>query len=99
MEIDYASLPVPEEPLGSRSSARGVVKWSRDNGSGCIACEATAPWDIWYFVSMVESEGTRFLKEGTEVSVDYERADQDGFRYRATRVRAISRGADRPQRS
>jgi len=88
-EIDYLSLPPPEERLGTRHSGFGIVKWYKDEkGYGCISCEATKPWDIWCHFSAIEGTGFRSLQQGQRVRVNYVRADQDSFRYVATRVRA-----------
>lgn len=91
--MEQDRTPEPAEPLGTKATTTGAVKWYRkDKGIGCIATDATAPWDIWFYFTMVEGvdEHPR-VKEGQSVEVDYERANQDSFRYRAISVR--------PQRS
>jgi hypothetical protein len=50
--------PEPTEPVGTRRTAPGVVKYWLDNkGHGAIASEATVPWDIWFAFSAVEQPG------------------------------------------
>lgn len=96
MEIDYLKLPPPKDPPGRRGSARGVVKWYKnDKGYGCISCDVTRPWDIWCHVTAVEGRGVRALEPGQTVAVNYQRRDQDSFRYVATRVVAIPTGDER----
>lgn len=78
----------PAEPIGTTGSTVGTVKWYRnEKGYGCIESEKTAPWDIWVHFSAIEGEGFRTLESGQRVDVEYERANQDSFRYRATVVR------------
>ena len=80
----------PPQSLGTRATATGIVKWFRsEKGYGCIESKQTAPWDIWVHFSAIETEGYKNLEEGEPVEVDYERANQDSFRYRATRVRSL----------
>ena len=87
-EIDYLSLPPPDEQRGTRRSRVGVVKWYKDEkGYGCIASEETQPWDIWCHFSHIEGEGYRSLIAGQRVAVDFQRQDQDSFRYVTLRVR------------
>jgi cold shock CspA family protein len=118
------SAPAPLEPLGTRGSAIGTVKWWRSNkGYGAIATPATEPWDVWCHFSSVDRpqwftlpsgervpvsrdaegyatlpSGERLLSgyttgefvqlhPGEPVDVEYVRADQESFRYVATRVR------------
>src|SRR4051812_2677153 len=82
---------VPPEPLHTRASAEGTVKWWKDDkGYGAIACEATAPWDIWSHFSALDIQGFKSLVPGERVYVDYYRADQDSFRYIAERVRRVA---------
>jgi CspA family cold shock protein len=82
-----ASAP-PTEPLGAVAVADGVVKfWRDDKGHGAITCGATSPFDIWCHFSALEIDGYRTLTAGQEVVVEYERANQDSFMYRALSVR------------
>jgi CspA family cold shock protein len=62
-----------------------VRDWDDDEGRGVIDCpELDAP--CWAHYSTIEMEGFRRLEPGAGVRVMVERFDQDGFRYRATRV-------------
>ena len=80
----------PPEPIGTEASTIGTVKWfDNKKGYGCIESEQTAPWDIWAHFSMIQMSGYKTLQEGQRVDVEYERADQDSFRYRALKVRTI----------
>ena len=84
----------PSEPRGTTHSAIGVVKWWKDDkGYGAIACAEVAPWDIWYHYSDLERPVTdsvsRTIEPGTQVEVDFHRADQDSFNYVADAVRRI----------
>lgn len=78
----------PPDPLGTTATTSGIVKWHRvEKGYGCIESSQTTPWDIWFHVSTVAGEGPHNLEPGQRVVVDYERANQDSFRYRAVHVR------------
>lgn len=75
--------------------AIGTVKFFRpEKGWGAIAAaELPDGCDAWVHYSAIEGEGFRSLDAGERVEFDYESAQQDSFRYRATRVRRID-GAD-----
>jgi CspA family cold shock protein len=78
----------PPEPLGTRATTVGTVKfWRDEKGYGAIASDATAPWDIWCHFSHIDMPGFRLLEVGERVDVEYIRTDQESFRYRALRVR------------
>ena len=80
----------PPEPIGTTGSTVGTVKWFlEEKGHGCIEADATAPWDIWVHFSAIEGDGYRKLEAGQQVDIEYERRNQDSFRYRATRVRRL----------
>jgi CspA family cold shock protein len=82
--------PEPPEPRGTRRSTIGRCKWWKDEkGYGCIEADATRPWDIWCIFSALPTEGRRALIVGQRVEVEYERADQDSFKYRAISVRLL----------
>jgi cold shock CspA family protein len=72
--------PEPTEPVGTRRTAPGVVKYWLDNkGHGAIASEATAPWDIWFAFSAVEQPGgIATLPSGEQFPVT---RDEDGRVY------------------
>jgi CspA family cold shock protein len=86
-----------DEPLGAVSTTTGTCKWWRDeHGYGAIATKATAPFDVWCHFSALEMEGFRLLTPGQAVRVQYERADQDSFRYRAIHVWLLSLSGQTP---
>ncbi len=68
--------------------AIGTVKFFRpDKGWGAISCaELPDGCDAWAHYSAIETEGFRALTEGERVEFEYEPAQQDSFRFRATRV-------------
>jgi CspA family cold shock protein len=45
--------------------------------------------DAFAHFSVIEGEGFRVLTAGERVEFDYDPARQDGFRFRATRVRQL----------
>lgn len=90
-DIARENAPTPTEALGTIAAAVGTVKWWRDDkGWGVIATEQTAPFDVWCGFSAIEAFGYRSLKAGQRVEVEYERADQDSFKYRAIRAKALT---------
>ncbi len=74
--------------------ASGVVKFFKsEKGWGAITCdELPDGQDVWVHFSDIEATGYRSLDAGDIVDVDYERARQDGFNFRATRVRRLAPG-------
>lgn len=67
----------------------GTVKFFKpEKGWGAIA-SADLPdgFDAWVHYSVIEGTGFRELAAGDTVEFDYEAAQQDSFRFRATRVR------------
>ncbi|MCC3311683.1 cold-shock protein [Nocardia africana] len=75
--------------------AIGTVKFFRpEKGWGAIAAaELPDGCDVWVHFSAIEGDGFRALDAGERVEFDYESAQQDSFRYRATRVRRIDGAA------
>ena len=71
--------------------ALGTVKFFKpDNGWGAVASpELPDGCDAWVHFSAIEMDGYRVLEAGDRVEFDYEAAQQDGFRFRATRVRKL----------
>jgi cold shock protein len=71
--------------------AIGTVKFFRpDKGWGAVSCaELPEGHDVWVHYSAIEGEGFRALVEGERVEFEYEAAQQDSFRFRATRVRPM----------
>jgi len=71
----------PPEPRGTYAVAVGTVKyWGDAKGTGAIASEATAPWDIWCHLSATEAAGFRTLVPGERVEVAYYRGEQGSFK-------------------
>ena len=79
----------PTEPLGTRLTTVGTVKyWRDDKGHGVIASEAPAPWDIWCHFSAIESKGgIATLPSGEQFPVTY---DEDGRAYSPTGEQVVS---------
>ena len=93
-DLARAAAGEPPDPLGAWRSGEGTVKWWRgDKGYGAIACDATAPWDIWCHFSAIEMPGFKAVAPGERVHVEYYRADQESFRYVARRVRRLDASA------
>ena len=63
-----------------------VSSWSADEGWGVIASPDT-PGGCWAHYSNLEMQGYHSLEPGEVVDFEWERADQDGFAYRALKVR------------
>jgi len=69
----------------------GTVKsWNDDEGWGVLTSPELDE-DVWAHFAYVEAEGFRELGPGAAVEFDYEQppGGQDGFTYRATRVRQL----------
>ncbi|RYF42146.1 MAG: cold shock domain-containing protein [Comamonadaceae bacterium] len=63
-----------------------VQKWNSEEGWGVID-SAQTPGGCWAFYSDIVGEGFRTLVVGATVTLDWEQVtEQDGYRYRATRV-------------
>lgn len=71
--------------------ARGTVKFYKpDKGYGAITSPALPDgFDAWVHFSATEMDGFRYLDAGDLVEFDYESAQQDSFRFVATRVRKL----------
>lgn len=58
----------PSDPLGTRRTSVGIVKWWRgEKGYGAIACADTAPWDIWFHFATLSMKGIVTLPSGAKV--------------------------------
>jgi CspA family cold shock protein len=65
---------------------RGVVRtWSEDEGWGVIDAPAT-PGGCWAHFSALAADAFWEPQAGDRVDLTWEVADQDGLRFRATRV-------------
>jgi CspA family cold shock protein len=62
-----------------------VREWHADEGGRVIDSEET-PGGCWSHFSSVLVPGYRALKAGQSVTLDYQRAEQDGYFFRATEV-------------
>jgi len=71
--------------------ARGTVKFFKpDKGYGAIASpDLPSGLDAWVHISAIEMDGYRVLNAEDEAEFDYEPAQQDSFRFVATRVRKV----------
>ncbi|WP_274561280.1 cold-shock protein [Streptomyces spiramyceticus] len=71
--------------------ATGIVKfYKEEKGWGAISSPSLPDGlDAWVHFSAIEADGFRELSEGDRVEFDYEEAEQDNFRYVATRVRRL----------
>lgn len=76
--------------------ARGTVKsFQRESGWGVITSpDLPDGSDAWVHFSAIEAEGFRAFDTGDHVEFDYEAAEQDGFRFRATRARRVRTGRE-----
>jgi cold shock CspA family protein len=88
-EIARELAPEPTEPLYTRRTTVGTVKyWRDDKGYGVIASDATAPWDIWCHFSAIErTGGVATLPSGEQFEVTY---DEDGRAYSPTGELVVS---------
>lgn len=66
-------------------------EWHDEDGWGVIDCVQT-PGGCWAHCSDVAVPGYRSLTVGAAVWLEWERCDQDGYAYRATRIWPV--GAD-----
>ncbi|MGW6695347.1 cold-shock protein [Rhodococcus sp. NPDC054953] len=68
---------------------RGTVReWHAERGWGVLDSPAT-PGGCWAHYSNIDGTGFRALTVGATVDLDWERAEQDGYSFRATRVRQL----------
>jgi CspA family cold shock protein len=67
-----------------------VVEWRNEEGWGVLSVPGLGAAGIWTHFSVVEMEGFVTLSVGQTVDVEFEDLGspyQDGYRYRATRLR------------
>lgn len=75
---------------------QGTVRfWSAESGWGVIDSAGT-PGGCWAHFSVVVMDGLRELQEGQVVTFDAERANQDGYAFRALSVRPEPTGRGIP---
>ncbi|MGA8115732.1 MAG: cold shock domain-containing protein [Actinocatenispora sp.] len=64
-----------------------VVFFDSEQGWGLVASAALPNGEpAWVHTSVLETEGYQELTIGQPVKFDFEAAEQNGYRYRATRV-------------
>ncbi|MFI5608062.1 cold-shock protein [Amycolatopsis sp. NPDC051903] len=63
-----------------------VVLWHDERGWGVLDAR-TVPEQVWAHYSNVDGDGFRSLDPGAEVEFTVERAEQDGYHWRAVRVK------------
>jgi CspA family cold shock protein len=70
--------------------ATGTVKSFNDEDGWGVLTAAEVPGEVWVHFSSIEAEGYRELVAGQDVEFDWEHvpAGQDGYIYRACRVRS-----------
>lgn len=68
-------------------SVRGVVReWHEAEGWGVID-SAETPGGCWTHFSVIQVDGYAVLSAGQEVDLEWEAPGQDGYPFRAVRVR------------
>lgn len=68
--------------------AHGTVEFFKsEHGWGAIS--SPVGFDAWVHFSAIDMDGFRASAAGDQVEFDYEEAQQDSFRCRATRVRKL----------
>jgi cold shock CspA family protein len=60
-KITRETAPSPTQPIGTVGTARGVVKWWRNEKGYAISCVELDPWDIWCHFGHIEGTGFRTL--------------------------------------
>ncbi len=67
-------------------SSVGIVRtWNGEDGWGVVD-SAETPGGCWTHFGAVAVTGLRGLSPGQRVEIEWEKADQDGYRFRARRV-------------
>lgn len=64
-----------------------VTVWHTDEGWGVLDSRTVAD-SVWAHFSVIEADGFRALAVGEDVRFTVEQAEQDGYHWRATWVRA-----------
>ena len=73
----------PDQP----TMVSGIVReWHDDDGWGVLDSAQTAG-GCWVHFSQIDVRGLRVLEVGQQARFSFERASQDGFEWRAIRVR------------
>ena len=89
--VDRSRIARAPETGDPTDMALGTVKFFKaDKGYGAITSpELPDGFDAWVHFSAIEMDGYRSLDAGDQVDFDYEAAQQDSFRFVATRVRKL----------
>lgn len=84
-------VALPPSARHADDMAHGTVKFFKpEKGWGAIASsDLPDGFDAWVHYSAIDMDGFRALEAGDKVEFDYEAAQQDSFRFRATRARKI----------
>jgi cold shock CspA family protein len=78
--------PIPAVPRMTGHTTGTVRMWNDEEGWGVADSEQT-PGGCWAHYSDIIGGGYRTVPVGATVVLDWEQvADQDGYRYRATRI-------------
>jgi CspA family cold shock protein len=76
---------------------RGTVRaWNEEEGWGVIDSTDT-PGGCWVHFSHIVASGYRSLQVGEDVLLEWEEVDQDGYAFRALRVRRVRRDEGPPK--
>ena len=81
---------------GFMTTSGRVRDWHADDGWGVIDSDAT-PGGCWAHFSSVLVSGHRSLEPGQQVTFTFERADQDGYAFRAIEAWPADRGPERDE--
>jgi CspA family cold shock protein len=86
----------PKE-YGDNVETVGIVReFDSIQGVGVVDSPDT-PGGCWVHFSMIDIDGYKTLQPGEEVALTFESAVQDGFSYRAVRVRRVATQGMSPQ--
>jgi CspA family cold shock protein len=69
--------------------AIGRVKDFSDEDGWGVLTSPEVPGDVWMHFSSLEMPGYRAVAVGQEVEFDWIRVEQDGYHYRAERVKPL----------
>ncbi|WP_432137063.1 MULTISPECIES: cold-shock protein [unclassified Streptomyces] len=75
------SDPASDDVLSGR-----VREWHEEEGWGVLVTPTLPDHHVWAHYSAVQAEGFRTLTDGQPVTFTVERAEQDGFDWRAVHV-------------
>lgn len=88
-EVGLDDIEIPQIQPPVLSTTVGVVRrWVDEEGWGVLDSDAT-PGGAWVHFSIVAGNGFRRLIPGQAVEFTYERAEQDGYSFRAVSARGL----------